>query len=138
MKTLLYLHHITVLTIKFTKIMNMHTFQQYPLLAGQFSTGSVTMQYNFSFIGQGYCIQSSTGAELKREAAVPESFEAPFAGEEIHFFKTLDRKAKGGLLSAYENAAYEALLEIQQYKRIKALHPELSHFDVLRACALAA
>lgn len=118
--------------------MNMNTFQQYPLVAGQFSTGSATMQYNFSFIGQGYCIQSSTGTELKREAGIPESFEAPFAGEELHFFRALDRKAKGGLLSSYENAAYEALLEIQLYKQIKALHPNLSHFDLLQACTLAA
>ncbi|MCU0373948.1 MAG: hypothetical protein MUF24_01465 [Chitinophagaceae bacterium] len=118
--------------------MNISIHPQHPAIAGQFSTGSATLQYNFSFIGQGYCIQSSTGAKLKREAAVPESFEAPFAGEELHFFRTLDRKAKGGLLSAYENAAYEALLEIQLYKRIKALHPELSHFDLLQACTLAA
>jgi hypothetical protein len=58
-------------------------------------------------------------------------FSTPLTSLELNRLKTLDRKAKGGLLTEQEDAEFEGLLEIQRYYSIKQLKPSLSHTELL-------
>ena len=61
----------------------------------------------------------------------PDRFDQPLTEWEERRLNTLDRKAKGGLLSEQEYIEFEALLEIKRYYEEKHLHPDLSHQELL-------
>lgn len=106
----------------------LEVFENHLALNGQHA-GEAMLFFNDSNLTIGY---HQTDASF-RNLDLPSRFSKPLNALEERRLQSLDRKAKGGLLSEQEDREFEALLEIRRYFEKKAAHPHYTHHQVLVA-----
>ena len=88
----------------------LEVFESHLALSGA-TAGDALLYFN----GNGIAIGHQSAGNTYRDLQSPNRFQQPLSALEQKRLQTLDRKAKGGLLTEQEDAEFEALLEIRRF-----------------------